>query len=1064
MANDGLPPTPSVHGKEIADSNTDSSRSNISNPYFTHHSDHPGLNYSTWKRAMTLALNSKKKLGFVDGSINSPSKTADPENYAAWSRCNDMVHSWIINTLNPEISDSVIYYTTANKVWEDLRERFSQSNAPRIFEIQRDIAYLRQEQLSISAYYTKLKGLWDELSSYSDAVYAAQHDQQKLMQFLMGLNDSYSGVRGQILLMNPLPSVRQAYSSVSQEEKQRLLTSTHAADDSGAGPRRFDRPYGPPDFKSQEKSPDFSGGGRRVDQDRKQTGFGRARPHCTQCGELGHWIQTCYELHRYPAGHPKAQFTGPKRFHNNNRPAANQVTEDSSPVVGISEVQLKQLLSLLDNKTEGSSSQAHAVTKPGLSTITTRSWIIDSGATDHISSSSKLFFRATKNCSLPPVLLPSPIPLPARDMPYSFESNSDSSSPHTAPLHPHTSPVPHTPPDPTTPPSSPIPRSPFASPPPPELVILASVPQSHPPPPPLLSSSVPDPTHSPDPAPLRRSSRHTGPPARLRDYVCSTVSSAQSPPCCLVRLEVRDFHWLILSLTTDIPLHIVVLLLRSVKLLNPNLIPRLPLILTNGTWSLIPLPAGKSPIGCKWVFKIKHRSDGSIERYKARLVAKGFTQLEGIDYQDTFSPTAKIIYVRCLLALAASNGWSIHQLDVTNAFLHGDLSEEIYMSPPPGLRRQGEDNLVCRLHKSLYGLKQASRQWFAKFSEAICSAGYVQSRADYSLFTRKQGKSFTTLLIYVDDILITGNDPNSIAATKEFLHSNFRIKELGNLKYFLGIEVSTSKNGIFISQRKYALEIITDAGLLGAAPIDTPMEKGLKLSDKSDLLKDSSQYRRLVGRLIYLTVSRPDITYAVHVLSRFMHQPRKLHMEAALRVVRYLKGAPGKGLFFSSNSDFKLRAYCESDWAGCPLTRRSTTGYCVFLGPSLISWRSKRQKTVSLSSAEAEYRAMTGVCCELTWLRYLLKDLGLSHDEPALLYCDNKAALHIAANPVFHERTRHIEMDCHYIKDKIQDGSVITKYVNSVHQLADVLTKPLGKEFFVPMVHKLGVQDIHSPT
>lgn len=250
--------------------------------------------------------------------------------------------------------------------------------------------------------------------------------------------------------------------------------------------------------------------------------------------------------------------------------------------------------------------------------------------------------------------------------------------------------------------------------------------------------------------------------------------------------------------------------------------------------------------------------------------------------------------------------------------------------------------MVCRLHKSLYGLKQASRQWFAKFSEAIQSAGYAQSRADYSLFTRKQGKSFTALLIYVDDILIIGNDPVSIATTKKFLHSHFHLKDLGDLKYFLGIEVSASKNGIFISQRKYALEIIEDAGLLGAAPIDTPMERGLKLSDKSDLLKDQGRYRRLVGRLIYLTVSRPDITYAVHVLSRFMHQPRKAHMEAAFRVVRYLKNAPGQGLFFSSNNDFRLRAYYDSDWAGCPLTRRSTTGYCVFLGPSLISWRSKR--------------------------------------------------------------------------------------------------------------------------
>jgi hypothetical protein len=206
------------------------------------------------------------------------------------------------------------------------------------------------------------------------------------------------------------------------------------------------------------------------------------------------------------------------------------------------------------------------------------------------------------------------------------------------------------------------------------------------------------------------------------------------------------------------------------------------------------------------VYKIKHRFDGSIERYKARLVAKGFTQLEGVDFHDTFSPTAKIISVRCLLALATSCGWSLHQMDVHNAFLHGDLAEETYMSPPPGLRRQGENHLVCLLHKSLYRLKQASRQCFANFSEVICSAGYIQSRADYSLFTSKRGESFTALLIYVDNILIIGNDPVRIASTKQFLHNHFHLKDLGILKYFLGIEVPVSKKGIFISQRKYALE------------------------------------------------------------------------------------------------------------------------------------------------------------------------------------------------------------------------------------------------------------------
>jgi len=414
-------------------------KANLSNPFFTHHSDHPGLiliskllngdNYSTWKRAMTLALNSKNKLGFVNGSIRAPSEDNDPEEHAAWSRCNDMVHSWIINTLNPEISDSVIYYSTAYEVWEDLHERFSQSNAPRIFEIQRDIACLRQEQLSVSTYYTKLKGLWDELASYNDTVHGTQQEQQKLMQFLMGLNESYSAIRGQILLMNPLPSVRQAYSSISQEEKQRLLSSMHTGGDSSGSAamavrnsnnrstehlsagfgrsERFNNSYGPQGFRSQEKPTGNFSGGRRFQQDGRRPTFGRGRPYCTHCEEAGHWVQTCYQLHGYPAGHPKTKYgSGSKRF-NNNKHIANHVStaENEQPVIGISQDQLKQLLSLIDNKTEGSSPHANAVTKPGLSKVTSRNWIIDSGATDHISS--KLFTEKHTKCSLPPVLMPS---------------------------------------------------------------------------------------------------------------------------------------------------------------------------------------------------------------------------------------------------------------------------------------------------------------------------------------------------------------------------------------------------------------------------------------------------------------------------------------------------------------------------------------------------------------------------------------------------------------------------------------------------------------------------------
>jgi hypothetical protein len=221
-------------------------------------------------------------------------------------------------------------------------------------------------------------------------------------------------------------------------------------------------------------------------------------------------------------------------------------------------------------------------------------------------------------------------------------------------------------------------------------------------------------------------------------------------------------------------------------------------LIDNQTWSLVPLPPGKRLISCKWVYRIKRKADMSVERYKARLVARGFTQNAGIDYHDTFSPTAKMVTVRCLLAIAASLYWPLHQLDVNNAFLNGDLLEEIYMSPRPGLRRQGE-NIVCCLHKSLYGLKQTSRQWFSKFTKVVLAAGFFRSKADYSLFIKKDGTSLTILLIHVDDILITGNNIESIKGLMQFLHTRFRIKDLSDLKFFLGIEIARSKKGIYIS-------------------------------------------------------------------------------------------------------------------------------------------------------------------------------------------------------------------------------------------------------------------------
>ncbi|XP_040999437.1 uncharacterized mitochondrial protein AtMg00810-like [Juglans microcarpa x Juglans regia] len=317
-----------------------------------------------------------------------------------------------------------------------------------------------------------------------------------------------------------------------------------------------------------------------------------------------------------------------------------------------------------------------------------------------------------------------------------------------------------------------------------------------------------------------------------------------------------------------------------------------------------------------------------------------------------------MVTVRYFLSLAAIHNWHLVHLDVNNAFLYGDLDETIYMRLPPGYLKKG-DTRVCKLQKSLYGLKQASRQWNSKFIVALVELGFVQSKSDYSLFTKKTNDYFVALLVYVDDILLASSDLSVVQNIKHSLSTFFKLKDLGPIKYFLGMKIARFKKGISICQRKYALELIADIGLLASKPVNFPMDSHCRLS-KSDgkLLEDTTAYRRLIGKLLYLTHTRPDITYSVHYLSQFLESPRVPHMQAALRIVRYVKMAPGQGIFLSISSRVILKAFADSDWANCPDTRRSVSGYCVFLSDSLVSWKSKKQTTVSRSSAEAEYRSM----------------------------------------------------------------------------------------------------------
>ncbi|CAJ2636545.1 unnamed protein product [Trifolium pratense] len=480
-----------------------------------------------------------------------------------------------------------------------------------------------------------------------------------------------------------------------------------------------------------------------------------------------------------------------------------------------------------------------------------------------------------------------------------------------------------------------------------------------------------------------------------------------------------------------------------------------------GTWNLVDLPHHVKPIGCRWVYKVQHHADGTVERYKARLVAKGFNQIEGLDYFDTFSPVAKLTTVRMVIALASVHNWFLHQLDVNNAFLHGDLQEDVYMTPPPGVTN--DPNKVCKLVKSLYGLKQASRQWYAKLTSLLLAHGYKQAHSDHSLFTKHDASHFTLLLVYVDDVIIAGNYMAEFTYVKTLLHNAFKIKDLGTLKYFLGLEVAHSAKGISLCQRKYCLDLLTDSGLLGAKPVSTPSDASIKLhADNSAPFEDISAYRRLVGRLLYLNTTRPDITFITQQLSQFLSKPTHTHYTAALRVLKYLKNCPGRGLFFPRSSSLQILGFSDADWAGCKDSRRSISGHCFFLGQSLISWRTKKQITVARSSSEAEYRALASATCELQWLVYLLQDLHVTCSKLPVLYCDNQSALHIAANPVFHERTKHLDIDCHVVREKLQAGLMKLLPVSSKDQIADFFTKTLLPQPFGILLAKLGMVDIYQ--
>ncbi|XP_071687857.1 uncharacterized mitochondrial protein AtMg00810-like [Rutidosis leptorrhynchoides] len=385
-----------------------------------------------------------------------------------------------------------------------------------------------------------------------------------------------------------------------------------------------------------------------------------------------------------------------------------------------------------------------------------------------------------------------------------------------------------------------------------------------------------------------------------------------------------------------------------------------------------------------------------------------------------------MVVVRVFLSVDVHNQWDIAQLDINNAFLHGDIHEEVYMTLPLG-------------------------------------QGFTQSYADTSLLTCNKDSTFLAIIIYVDDLLITGNNPTMILQLKDNLHTTFSIKDLGTINYYLGIEFLKHKDGITMSQRKYALELLNTSDILDQKPSNVPLDLNTKLSaDEGTPLEDPSLYRTLVGKLIYLTITRPDLSYAAQALIQFGQNPRTSHLTALYKILRYVKICPGQGLHFPLDTQLKLKAFCDSDWANCPTSRRSITGYCIFLGSCLISWKSKKKKVVSRSSTEDEYRALADCTCELMWLQSLLHDFKLINSSPIPIYYDNASAIALAFNPVQHARTKHIETDCHFVRDKIRAGQIATIFIPSPHQVADVLTKSLSKSPHHKCISKFGICDPYT--
>ncbi|EDK44043.1 conserved hypothetical protein [Lodderomyces elongisporus NRRL YB-4239] len=469
--------------------------------------------------------------------------------------------------------------------------------------------------------------------------------------------------------------------------------------------------------------------------------------------------------------------------------------------------------------------------------------------------------------------------------------------------------------------------------------------------------------------------------------------------------------------------------------------------LENNTYVLVDLPKGRKAISNRWVLSIK--DDGRI---KGRVVIRGFSQIHGIDYEATFAPVIRYESMRIMLAIAAQYKMQVHQMDVTTAFLNAELDEEIYMKQIEGYEDPKHKDKVLKLNKSLYGLKQAPLAWNQKINEVLIGLGFKRNSVEYCLYSRKSSVSFSIVALYVDDLLIAATTDDALKSIKEELMKAFKMKDLGRVDKFLGLNIhQTKEHTIKITLQDYIDKMLKEFGMEDCKAEITPTVTSQDLSNINDTQKrfeDGTQYRSLVGKLLFAANTvRYDISYIVGVLSRYLQEPKEMHWNAAKRVLRYLKGTKDFGLNYKSLIDHNIYGYTDADYANDKMTRRSVTGFIFKYAGCIITWRSKKQPTVATHTGEAEFMSLCEGAKEALWLNNLLKEFGIQVKE-TIIYEDNTTAISLAKHPYKHHQTKHIDVKLLFIRDHIISGNIKVEYIQTERQIADMLTKSLPKPQF----------------